>query len=42
MPYIKFNDLNMFYEEFGRGEALLFCTVISAGDCLRFRDKGKI
>lgn len=24
MPYIKFNDLNMFYEEFGRGEALLF------------------
>lgn len=24
MPYIKLNDLNMFYEEFGRGEALLF------------------
>lgn len=24
MPYIKFNDLNMFYEEFGRGETLLF------------------
>lgn len=24
MPYIKFNDLNMFYEEFGRGEALIF------------------
>ena len=24
MPYIKVNNLNMFYEEFGRGEALLF------------------
>lgn len=24
MPYIKCNDLNVFYEEFGRGEALLF------------------
>lgn len=24
MPYIKINDLNMFYEEFGRGETLLF------------------
>lgn len=24
MPYIKINDLEMFYEEFGRGEPLLF------------------
>lgn len=24
MPYIKLNNLNMFYEEFGRGEVLLF------------------
>lgn len=24
MPYAQFNDLNMFYEEFGRGEVLLF------------------
>ncbi len=24
MPYIKFKDLTMFYEEFGRGETLLF------------------
>lgn len=24
MPYIKLNELNMFYEEFGRGETLLF------------------
>ena len=24
MPYIKLNDLNMFYEEFGKGETVLF------------------
>ena len=24
MPYAKLNDLNMFYEEFGRGETVLF------------------
>lgn len=24
MPYIKINDLNMFYEEFGKGETVLF------------------
>lgn len=24
MPYIKINDLDVFYEEFGRGESLLF------------------
>ena len=24
MPYIEVNNLNVFYEEFGRGEALLF------------------
>ena len=24
MPYIKINDLDVFYEEFGRGEPLLF------------------
>lgn len=24
MPYIKFNDLNLFYEEFGLGEPILF------------------
>lgn len=24
MPYIKFNDLNMYYEEFGRGDTVLF------------------
>ncbi len=24
MPYIQFNDLNMYYEEFGRGETVLF------------------
>lgn len=24
MPYIELNDLNLFYEEFGRGETLLF------------------
>lgn len=24
MPYLKLNDLNLFYEEFGRGEAVLF------------------
>ena len=24
MPYAKFNDLNMYYEEFGRGETVLF------------------
>ena len=26
MPYIKLNDLNMFYEEFGKGETVLFFT----------------
>lgn len=24
MPYIKLNDLELFYEEFGRGETILF------------------
>lgn len=24
MPYVGLNDLNMFYEEFGKGDALLF------------------
>lgn len=24
MPYIKLNDLDLFYEEFGRGETILF------------------
>jgi len=24
MPYIRLNDLNMFYEEFGKGETVLF------------------
>ena len=24
MPYAKLNDLNMFYEEFGKGETVLF------------------
>ena len=24
MPYAGLNDLNMFYEEFGKGDALLF------------------
>lgn len=24
MPYVKLNDLNMFYEEFGKGETVLF------------------
>ena len=30
MPYIKLNDLNMFYEEFGKGETVFFYTVILA------------
>ena len=24
MPYVKMNDLDLYYEEFGRGDALLF------------------
>lgn len=37
MPYIKINDLEMFYEEFGRGEPCYSSTAISVEGCWLFR-----
>lgn len=39
MPYAKLNDLNMFYEEFGRGETVLFLHSHFSRGLLAFPDR---